>query len=584
MPDLTFPAPNNDDTFLMLTTLNPTDNPTRVDQNNSKPSETVLLPAHEDDSESQQPTPEITHTPSPETHPQRSTRTHTQPQRYGFVVCETAADKNDNPSYEQAMSGPDKQLWLRAMEEEFESFQHHNVGMLVQQPENANILGGMWVFSRPRDVHHCILKYKARWVLFGNHQIYGHDYLDTYASVGRADSWRILLAMGIRHGCYIIQFNIKTAFLNGDMLDLVYCRQVRGFRNHLHPGRVWLLNRSLYGSKQGARRWQQHFEKTIASFGLLPTNSDQAVYVLKNSEGILIIHLHVDDSDVFCSFQALLHRFRAFLDKAYTVKWTEDPSLYLGIHMTYDRTAGTVRISQRHYIESMLDTIAMTNCNPSKIPLPSTIPMTTGSDCEMDQAKDLPYQQLIGCLQWIGGSTRPDSSHAVSQLSAFNSGWTTTHWTAAKHVLCYLKGTIDNAIVYSSGTSEDLNVWSDDDFSRCPETRQSISGCLSRLHGGMISWRSQKQQVVVLSTSEAEYISAAEACKHRMWMKDFLFDIFHPVTTPIPLHLDSTSAILTVTEDSIKRKSKHIYRRYHFIQHLYLHQDLRLFGYQLKIC
>lgn len=106
------------------------------------------------------------------------------------------------------MSGPDKELWLRAMEEEFQSFQQHNVGTLVEQPENANILGGMWVFSRPRDEHHQILKYKARWVLFGNHQIYGQDYLDTYASVGKADSWRILLSMGIQEGWYIIQFDI----------------------------------------------------------------------------------------------------------------------------------------------------------------------------------------------------------------------------------------------------------------------------------------------------------------------------------------------------------------------------------------
>lgn len=383
------------------------------------------------------------------------------------------------------MSGPDKELWRRAMEAEFQSFQEHNVGTLVEQPEDANILGGMWVFSRPRDEHHRILKYKARWVLFGNHQIYGHDYIDTYASVGRTDSWQILLAMGIAQGWYIIQFDIKTAFLNGDMIDLVYCRQGRGFRNFFHAGRVWLLNRSLYGSKQGARRWQQHFEKTIAAFGLLPTNSDQAVYVFKKNEGILIIHLHVDDSDIFCSSLSLLLSFRTCLDKAYNVKWTEEPTLYLGIHMSDDRTAGVAKISQRHYIKSTLDRFAMTNCNMAKTPLPSTVPMTSGTESDMQAAKDLPYQQLVGCLQWIEGSTRPDIAHAVSQLSTFNSGWTTLHWTSAKHVLRYLKGTINYGIVYTSNISEKLNAWSDADFSQCPDTRRSISGCYFASMGGL---------------------------------------------------------------------------------------------------
>lgn len=497
----------------------------------------------------------------------RSTRSHNPPQCYGYTVCDTAADENGNPSYDQAMSGPNKQLWLRAMEEEFTSFETHNVGTLVEKPEGANILGGMWIFSQPKDEHHQIIKYKARWVLFGNHQVYGEDYIDTYASVGKADSWRILLAISIKCQWFIIQFDIKTAFLNGDMVDRVYGRKVKGFRRKLHPKRVWLLNRSLYGSKQGARRWQQHFERTIAAFDLKPTDSDPAVYTLKNSVGILIIHLHVNDSDVFCSSEILLKSFQSFLNNAYTVKWTQTPTLYLGINFAYDRISQTASISQKHYIESTLDRFAMTNCNIARTPLPTTMPMTKGSDSEVIEAKDPPYQQLVGCLHWIAGSTRPDIAHAVSQLSAFNSCWTTTHWTAAKHVPRYLKGTIDYRIVYGTQDDDSLTVWSDADFSQCPDTRRPISGYLFQLNGGMVLWRSQKQPVVALSTLEAEFISAAEAAKQLLWMKGFLFDIFHPIEHPISFHIDSTSAISTITEEAIKQKSKHIDRRFHFLRH-----------------
>lgn len=134
-----------------------------------------------------------------------------------------------------------------------------------------------------RDEFHRIIKHKARWVIFGNHQIHGLDFFDTYASVGKSDSLRILLSIASTEGWDILQFNIVTAFLNGDMKDMVHCRQVRGFRDKNHPEQVWQLNRSLYGSRQGARRWQEHFEGTINLFNLKPTPSDPAVYVLNDS-------------------------------------------------------------------------------------------------------------------------------------------------------------------------------------------------------------------------------------------------------------------------------------------------------------
>lgn len=86
-------------------------------------------------------------------------------------------------------------------------------------------------------------------MIFGIHQVYiGMDLTDTYASVGRSDSMRIILSIAVTDGWSIMQCDIKTAFLNGDMEDQVYCRQVKWYRNQLFPNHIWQLNRSLYGS------------------------------------------------------------------------------------------------------------------------------------------------------------------------------------------------------------------------------------------------------------------------------------------------------------------------------------------------
>lgn len=350
------------------------------------------------------------------------------------------------------------------------------------------------------------------------------------------------------------------------MGDEVYCRQVRGFRSKLYPNRIWRLNRLLYGSKQGARRWQQRFEAEAAKFGLLPTPSDPAVYTLKNRLGVVIIHLHVDDSLLFCSSAQLLEEVMTFLDSVFTVKWTTNPTLYLGIELRFNHDTATCSLSQTHYIETVLDRFKMTNCNSVRTPLPVKTFLKAGTDEEIAQAKDLPYQQLVGCLQWVASSTRPDVAHALSQLSRFNAAWTDEHWVLAKHVLRYLKGTKHFTISFlKTAPTQHLQVFSDADFSQCPETSRSVTGYLFSMVGGMVTWNSRRQPVVAQSTAEAEYMAAADAARHLAWVKGFLFDIYLPITSPVPFHLDSTSAISIATEEAIGKRSRHINRKHHLI-------------------
>lgn len=345
---------------------------------------------------------------------------------------------------------------------------------------------------------------------------------------------RVILSIAVADGWSVMQFDIKTAFLNGDMEDQVYCQQVRGYRSKLFPNHIWQLNRSLYGSRQGARRWQQKFEREASKFGLLPTSSDPEIYIVKDTRGTLVIHLHVDDSLLVCSSRSMLDEFVSFLNSVFEVKWTDSPSLYLGIKINFDTKKKVCSLSQAHYIENVLDRFGMTNCNPVKTPLPVKTFLRSGDEQQLEAAKDKPYQQLVGCLQWISSSTRPDIAHAVSQLSRFNAAWTDDHWQLAKHVLRFLKGTKDTKITYSHDVSPQHvpEVYSDADFSQCPEISRSVTGYLIRINGGMVAWNSRRQPVVAQSTAEAEYMAAADACRHLAWLRSFFLISSVPLTPP----------------------------------------------------
>lgn len=400
---------------------------------------------------------------------------------------------------------------------------------------------------------------------FGNHQIKGVDYADTYASVGSINSLRILLASTAGSDWVIWQFDIKTAFLNGKIDEIVYVRQVKDFEHLAHPHHVWILNQSLYGTKQAARCWQKDFTATAAKFNLHPSPSDGAVYVLKDERGIIIIHLHVDDSLIFCSNANLINDFKTFLDSVYEVKWTTSPTLYLGIKINI-RSDGT-SISQPHYIEAKLEEFGMVNCSMAKSPLPAKTVLRPGTPEEIAAAAELPYQNLVGSLQWIAHTTRPDIAYAVSQLSSFNASWTMEHWVKAKHVLRYLRFTQHQSLRYSPG-DKTLSVFSDSDFSQCPTTRRSVTGFVATMAGGAVSWMSQRQKVVALSTTEAEYMACADAARHVSWIRSFMFDVFIQDVHPTTLHVDNTLAIANATNEGIKSRSKHIDRRYHFIREM----------------
>jgi hypothetical protein len=101
------------------------------------------------------------------------------------------------------------------MQEEFNSLTQHNVGCLVKLPNRAHIIGGMWRVKIKCDQFGEIIKYKARWVAFGNHQIPVIHFDQTYASVGLSDTLRILFTLTVHQDLEMEQFDIATAFLNG---------------------------------------------------------------------------------------------------------------------------------------------------------------------------------------------------------------------------------------------------------------------------------------------------------------------------------------------------------------------------------
>ena len=126
--------------------------------------------------------------------------------------------------------------------------------------------------------------------------------------------------------------------------------------------------------------------------------------------------------------------------------------------------------------------------------------------------------ELIGSLQYLANTTRPDISQAVSLLARYRANPTTAHYKAGLRVVSYLLGTKEMGLVYEGTGQQTLEGYVDSDFAGDMDTRKSTTGFVFILNGGAISWGSKKQQSVATSTVEAEYIAASHAIKEGVWL------------------------------------------------------------------
>lgn len=177
------------------------------------------------------------------------------------------------------------------------------------------------------------------------------------------------------------------------------------------------------------------------------------------------------------------------------------------------------------------------------------------------------YRQLIGSLMYLTAS-RPDIQFAVSYVSRFMENPSGDHLFAAKRILRYLQGTKDFGLFFMKKSMSALVAYSDSDFAGCKDDRRSTSGYAFILGGAAVSWMSRKQQIVTLSSTEAEYVAATECAKHILWMRRVLEFLHFPQKTATKLLCDNSSTLKLAKNPVLHGRTKHIDVKFFFLRDL----------------
>jgi hypothetical protein len=184
------------------------------------------------------------------------------------------------------------------------------------------------------------------------------------------------------------------------------------------------------------------------------------------------------------------------------------------------------------------------------------------------------YKQIIGSLMYLM-NTIPDICFVMNTLSQFLVEPRHVHLVAAKHVMRYLKGTLDCGLNYD-GDDFTLSGYTDSDWAGSVSDRKSTSGRCFSLGSAMISWQSRKQSNIALSTAEAEYIVACSASYEAIWLRKLLTGLFDLDMEATTILCDNQSCIKMTENPIFHDRSKHIEIRYHYIRDMVQRGALKL--------
>ncbi|XP_066590602.1 uncharacterized protein [Prorops nasuta] len=165
--------------------------------------------------------------------------------------------------------------------------------------------------------------------------------------------------------------------------------------------------------------------------------------------------------------------------------------------------------------------------------------------------------------------TRPDIAFSLGVVSRFLENPDKIHWNAVKRIFKYLKGTFDYGLYFKANTELSLVAFSDADFAGDTGTRKSTSGFVVKLGECTISWCLQRQRAVALSTTESEFVAAAQTIKHLIWLDRLFIEILKHRKGEIKVFMDNQSAIRLLKNPEFHNKSKHIDIKYCFARDKY---------------
>ena len=492
----------------------------------------------------------------------RSSRVRKATQRYSPSLVVMASDVPTPRNTADARNSPYAGMWMDAEQAELQSLKDNGVMQPIgSAPPGAKVISTMMIYKPKSNSDGTLERCKARLVAKGFQQT-PEEAGETYAPTGSLSVLRSALSYAAREDLEVDQMDFKTAFLQAPLKEDVYIKLPSEFAGEKRV--IYKLNRAIYGLKQAPRAWYDTLRSGLEDIQLIASDADAALFVLRGAtpDDNVLIWCHVDDVLVI-GRSGRVAAVKQRISERFDVNDLGPAHYLLGMEITRDRKAGTIKLSQPKYAGEVLERFGMQDSKQRGGPADKNSKLIrAGEQLSIEDAAR--YRSMVGSLMYLAVCTRPDLSQTVGALGRFLSCPTEQHMVAAKHALRYLVGTKEMGIIFGVG-KRGIRIYSDSDYAGDLDTRRSTTGYVVTMDGAAISWSSKLQPTVAVSTQEAEYMAQAAAAREALLLRKVFSDFGMPMTKVCILS-DNQAAISLAANPMVQARSKHIDIQHHFVR------------------
>ena len=350
-----------------------------------------------------------------------------------------AATANPDILYwDQAMKAHDRDKFLEAVSIELDG--HERMGNyetipIEKVPQGTKLIDMVWSMRRKRLINtQEVYKWKARLNVHGGQQEHGVHYWDTYAPVVTWQTVRFFFVLSLLLGWRSRQLDFVMAYPQAPAEMPLYLRLPQGYKRKgmTRKSHVLKLKRNVYGQKQAGRVWNQYMDQGMKSIGFTPSKFDPCLYYRKS----IVFLVYIDDCIVFGPDDTAIDEVVADLRKStqnFTIDDQGEVGDFLGIQIQ-KLADGSIVLTQPHLIDSIIQDLHLQNASNSKT-TPAITSKVLHKDADgTDMTPEFHYRSVIGKLNFLEKSTRPDISVSVHQCAQFTEHPKRCHAEAVKWI------------------------------------------------------------------------------------------------------------------------------------------------------
>jgi hypothetical protein len=368
---------------------------------------------------------------------------------------------------------------------------------------------------------------------------------------------------------------VVKAYLNAEIDEEIYVRPPADPRQIIFGrDKVYRLTRALYGLKQSAYLWGSLISRFLDEHGFARLRNEQCLYykveMNKGLAFITLILVYVDDLVIASQCDELQDFYVRLISDRFETTHEGNVSEYLGVRIGFDFSDNRRRVflDQEEYIKKKLREFGMEQCRPAPTPLTRG---TRFSQMEPLGRVDFPYREMLGSLIHAMNWTRPDLAYAVNMLSRYSARPTRRATYEITRVFRYLQQTKNLRLTYNLESHDCLSnfrviAYSDSDFAACLDTARSVSSNLIFMGPALLSWRSKRQNIVAMSSAEAEYVAANESLGYLREVENILDELELNRSHQPVIYVDNQAAIQIAMDPASQHRSRQFRVIYHRLQ------------------